>query len=183
MAALLAAASAPTPLVLILDDVHWADRATLHLLRDVSRTVREGSLLIVGAYREADVRAGHPLAELLGDLRRDRLVEHVSLDGLDERGVGVLIASNAGHGAPSALVETVHGETAGNPFFVEEVMRHLIETGVLFERGGRWASALTPDEIGVPEGVKAVVSTRLGRLSDECRAALSHAAVLGREFR
>ena len=61
-------------------------------------------------------------------------------------------------------------------------MRHLIETGVLFERDGRWASALTPDEIGVPEGVKEVLASRLGRLSEGCRAPSPQAAVLGREF-
>jgi predicted ATPase len=74
----------------------------------------------------------------------------------------------------------VHEHTDGNPFFVEEVLRHLIETGVLFERGGRWTSALTPDEIGVPDGVQEVLARRLARLSEPCRSALVAAAVLGR---
>jgi len=179
---LLSEASSHAPLVLVLDDLHWADRATLHLLRHVIRAPQEASLLIVGAYREAEIAAEHPLAALFADLRRDRLFERVSLVGLDESGVGALIASHAGHEAPSGLVGTVHEQTGGNPFFVEEVMRHLIETGVLFERGGRWVSALTPDEIGVPEEIKEVLSRRLGRQSDDCRTALSQAAVLGREF-
>jgi len=182
VSALLTEASARAPVMLVLDDLHWADRATLQLLRHVMRAPREAALLIVGTYRDAHIGADHPLAELLADLRRDRLFERISLDGLDERGVGELIATHAGHQAPPGIVETVHEHTDGNPFFVEEVMRHLIETGVLFERGGRWASALTPDEIGVPEGVKEVLATRLGGLSDGCRAALSQAAVLGREF-
>jgi DNA-binding SARP family transcriptional activator/tetratricopeptide (TPR) repeat protein len=170
------------PLLLVLDDLHWADRATLHLLRHVIRAPEDAAMLIAGGYREAEITPDHPLAELLADLRRDRLFERISLDGLDERAVADLIASHAGHAAPSALVEAVHEHTDGNPFFVEEVMRDLIETGVLFERGGRWSSALTPDEIGVPEGVKEVVRSRLARQSDACRAALSAAAVLGREF-
>jgi DNA-binding SARP family transcriptional activator/tetratricopeptide (TPR) repeat protein len=180
--AILAEASARSPLLLVLDDLHWADRATLDLLRYVLRAPREAWLLIVGTYRDAEVGGGDPLSELLADLRRDRLVQRISLDGLDAAGVGALIVSHAGHDAPSGLVATVHEHTEGNPFFIEEVMRHLIETGVLFERGGRWASALTPDEIGVPEGVKEVLAARLGRLSHGCRAALSQAAVLGREF-
>ncbi len=169
------------PLALVIDDLHWADRATLHLLRHVARAAGEAPLLIVGTYRDAEIRPSHPLAELLADLRRDRLVERVQLEGLRENDVGALIAAHAGHAAPPSLVATVHEHTDGNPFFVEEVLRHLIETGVLFERGGRWTSVLTPDEIGVPEGVQEVLSRRLARLSDSCRSVLAAAAVLGRE--
>ena len=179
---LLAEVAARTPLAFVIDDLHWADRATLRLLRHVLRASQDAPLLIVGTYRDAEIGPEHPLADLLADLRRDRLLERVSLDGLEEGEVATLIASHAGHEAPAGLVETVHEQTEGNPFFVEEVMRHLIETGVVFERGGRWTSALTPDEIGVPEGVKEVLARRLGRLSDSCRAALAQAAVLGREF-
>ena len=169
------------PVALVIDDLHWADRGTLHLMRHVARASREAPLLIVGTYRDADVRPSHPLAELLADLRRDRLVERITLEGLGERDVGSLIAAHAGVAAPPALVGTVHEHTDGNPFFVEEVLRHLIETGVLFERGGRWTSALTADEIGVPDGVQEVLARRLARLSDPCRSALVAAAVLGRE--
>ena len=179
---LLADAAVRAPVLLVLDDLHWADRGTLHLLRHVVRSPHEAALLIVGTYRPADVGPKHPLTDLLADLRRDRLFERISLDGLDEQHVGYLIASHAGHAAPGGVVNTVHEWTEGNPFFVEEVMRHLIETGVLFERDGRWASALTPDEIGVPEGVKEVLASRLRRLSEPCRTVLSQAAVLGREF-
>ena len=178
----LSEASARTPLVLVLDDLHWADRATIHLLRYLVRAPHEASLLIVGSYREAEIGADHPLAELLADLRRDRLFERVALEGLDEDDVGRLIASHAGHEASSGLVDTVHAQTDGNPYFVEEVMRHLIETGVLFERGGRWVSARTLDEIGVPDGIKDVLARRLARLSDGCGLALANAAVVGRTF-
>ena len=90
----------------------------------------------------------------------------MTLEGLREQDVGTLIAAHAGHAAPPSLVGTMHEHTDGNPFFVEEVLRHLIETGVLFERGGRWTSALTSDEIGVPDGVQEVLARRLARLSD-----------------
>jgi len=174
--------AARTPLVLVLDDLHWADRGTLQLLRHVTRAPQQASLLILGTYRDAEVGAGHPMAELLADLRRDRQFERISLDGLDERGVGELITTHAGDSAPGGIVQTVYEQTDGNPFFVEEVMRHLLETGALFERGGRWRPAISPDEIGVPEGVKDVVGWRVARLSEGCRTALSQAAVLGRVF-
>ena len=181
MSSLLDEVASQAPLALVIDDLHWADRATLHLLRHVVRAPGEAPLLIVGTYRDAELRPSHPLAGLLADLRRDRLVQRIALEGLRERDVGALIAAHAGHAAPPSLVGTVHEHTDGNPFFVEEVLRHLIETGIVFERGGRWTSALTPDEIGVPEGVQEVLARRLARLSDSCRRVLAAAAVLGRE--
>ena len=182
VSSLLTEAGHRAPVLLVLDDLHWADRSTLQLLRHVVRAQHEASLLILGSYRDMDVAPGHPLVELLADLRRDGLYERVSLEGLDERGVGTLIEAHAGDAAPSPLVRALHAETEGNPFFVEEMVRHLIETGVAFESGGRWTSGPMPEEIGVPEGVKEVLGRRLARLSDTCRELLSQAAVLGREF-
>ena len=179
---LLTEATARAPLLLVLDDLHWADRGTLHLLRHVMRAPHQAPILIVGTYRPAEVAPPHPLAELMADLRRDGLFERVMLEGLNSGQVAELITSHAGHEAAASVVSAVHEQTDGNPFFVEEVMRHLIETGLLFERGGRWSSALTADEIGVPEAVKDVLQSRLARLSDGCRTVLAQAAVLGREF-
>jgi DNA-binding SARP family transcriptional activator/tetratricopeptide (TPR) repeat protein len=179
---LLSEAAGRAPVLLVLDDLHWADRGTLHLLRHVMRASQEAALLIVGTYRPAEVAPPDPFAELVADLRRDGFVERVTLEGLDQRDVAELIASHAGHEAATGVVSAVHEQTDGNPFFVEEVMRHLIETGRVFEREGRWSSALTADEIGVPEGVKDVLGTRLARLSDACRSVLFQAAVLGRTF-
>ena len=181
VSSLLSEASERAPVLLIIDDLQWADRPTLQMLRHILRSERKDSLLVVGAYRDAEIDADHPLSELVADLRREGMIERVSLTGLDERGVGALISSE-GHNAVSAFVRTLHETTDGNPFFVEEVMRHLIETGVVFEREGRWSSALTPDEIGVPQGVKDVIARRLAGLSEYCRETLSRAAVLGREF-
>jgi DNA-binding SARP family transcriptional activator/tetratricopeptide (TPR) repeat protein len=182
VADLLDAASARAPVLLVLDDLHWADRGTLHLLRHVVRSGREPALLVTGTYRSTEVAAGHPLAELLADLRRERLFERILLDGLDAPQVAQLIAAEAGREAASAVVAAVHGKTDGNPFFVQEVVRDLLESGALVESGGVWGAALRSDEIGVPEGVAEVLVSRLARLSDRCRDVLSSAAVLGREF-
>ena len=124
----------------MLDDLHWADRADAA----PAAARRPGAAAGLAAHRRAPTGSrefgrDHPLAELLADLRRERLFERVPLDGLDERRVGELIASHAGYEAPPGSSSTVLEHTEGNPFFVEEVMRHLIETGVLFERDGRWS--------------------------------------------
>jgi DNA-binding SARP family transcriptional activator/tetratricopeptide (TPR) repeat protein len=182
VALLLSEAARRAPVLLVLDDLHWADRGTLHLLRHVMRAPQEAPLLIVATYRPAEVAPPHPFAALVADLRRDGLVQRVTLAGFDQADVARLIASLAGHAAPTSVVSAVHEQTDGNPFFVEEVMRHLIETGRAFERDGRWSPALMADEIGVPEGVKDVLGSRLARLSEVCRSVLSQAAVLGRAF-
>ena len=171
--ALLSDAGARAPLLLVLDDLHWADRPTLQLLRHVLRAQDEAPLLIVGTYREGETPA--ELVELLADLRRDRLLAGRLARRPRRAGRRRADRRARGHEAPAALVHTVHAETDGNPFFVEEVVRHLLESG-------RWTDTLTPDEIGVPEGVKEVLVRRLARLSEACRTALAHAAVLGREF-
>ena len=181
VSALLDVACEPRPVLLVLDDLHWADRSTLQLLRHIVRGQTEAALLILGSYRDLEVAPDHPLAELLADLRRDRLFERLSLEGLDRNEVEALIAAHAGQAVSSALAQTVHSETEGNPFFVEEVVRHLIETGQMFGHEGGFTP--TPAQIGVPEGVKEVLARRLARLSETCRSVLSQAAVLGREFR
>jgi DNA-binding SARP family transcriptional activator/tetratricopeptide (TPR) repeat protein len=173
VSSLLTTAASRAPLLLVLDDLHWADRSTLLLLRHVVRAQHEAAMLILGTYRDTDVGAGHPLLDLVADLRRDGSLERVSLAGLGSPEVEALIESHAGESVSSALVETVHAETAGNPFFVEEVVRHLMETGGV---------DVVPEHIGVPEGVKEVVALRVNRLSETCRDVLTNAAVLGREF-
>ena len=180
VSSLLAEASRQAPVLLVLDDLHWADRSTLQLLRHVARAPDEAALLIVGTYREMDVDADHALVALLADLRRDGFYERLALAGLDRDGVGALIEASAGEPAPSAVVGQLHASTDGNPFFVQETVRHLIENGAA-PRSGGWAAGPI-GELGVPEGVKEVLARRLARLSETCRALLSQASVLGREF-
>jgi tetratricopeptide (TPR) repeat protein len=148
----------------------------------VVRAQHDQPLLIAGSYRELDGAHDHPLAELLADLGRDRLFTRLSLEGLDRPEVATLMAAHTGHAVPAGLVEVVHAETEGNPFFVEEVVRHLLESEVLAGGDGRWTSPVKPEEVGVPEGVREVILRRLARLSEPCRLALSQASVLGREF-
>jgi len=181
VSSLLAEAGRRAPVLLVLDDLHWADRSTLRLLRHVARAPDEAALLIVGSYREMDVAADHPLVDLLADLRRDGSYERLALQGLDRDGVAALVEAHAGEPAPSSLIEVLHQSTDGNPFFVEETVRHLMENGVSLGPGGRSASGPI-SELGVPEGVKEVLTRRLARLSDPCRSLLSEASVLGREF-
>jgi predicted ATPase len=122
-------------------------------------------VLFLATYRDTDVDRRHPLAEVLADFRREPRVSRLSLAGLDETGLGALLRDRAGHDAPPDFVRVLLEETEGNPFFVEEVVFHLVETGVIYQRDGTWVSDLAADDLGLPEGVRDVVGRRLSRLS------------------
>lgn len=182
---LLAASSEAAPVVLVLDDLHWADKPSLLLLRHLLRSVTPLRLLILATYRDTDLDRSHPLAEALGDLRRESGVSRLDLVGLDHSGVEAFMEAAAGHaleGPALALAAAVHAETEGNPFFVGEMLRHLVESGFLVQRDERWTSDFTLAEVGIPEGIREVVGRRLSRLSATANDALAWAAIIGPEF-
>jgi hypothetical protein len=181
----LAATCEDVPALLVLDDLQWATRPTLLLLRHVVRSPTPMRLLAVGTYRDTELGPGHPLAELLADLRRDDGIERLPLSGLDQAGVAAFMEQAAGHRLHDedlALARAIHQETEGNPFFVREVLRHLTETGAVERQDGRWATRRPVEKVGIPEGVRDVVGRRLSRLSNEANQTLRVAAVVGAEF-
>ena len=174
-------------LVLVLDDLHWATKPTLLMLM---HTVRHAAglagvrLLVIGTYRDTDVDRAHPLSAVLGDLQRIDGVRRLAVDPLDADEVIALVEQAAGHpldDVTRGVAARTHAETEGNPFFVGEVLRHLIESGGVRFVDGRWIVP-DPDQIDVPEGVRDVIGQRLSRLSDVANELLRAASVVGREF-
>jgi len=185
VAAWLAAVSSEGSLLLVLDDLQWAAKPTLLLLRHILHTAEPMRLLVVATYRDTDIGRGHPLGELLADLRRDTGVDRITLSGLTMAGVVGYLEAASGHGVgedEEALALAIHDETDGNPFFIREVLRHLVETGGIAERDGRWGATVDIDRLGIPEGVRDVVGRRLSRLSDSTNQVLTAAAVIGTAF-
>ena len=180
----LASLSGEQPVVLVLDDLHWAGKPTLLLLRHLLRDTDPLRVLILGTYRDTDLARTHPLAELLADLRREPAVERIRVAGLDTSGVKALVEAAAGHDIDAdeaALAELIHDETDGNPFFVSEVLYHLGESGAVYQTSdGRWH--VRPGELSIPEGVREVVGRRVARLSEAGASVLSTAAVIGSQF-
>ncbi len=170
------------PLMIVLDDLHWADRASLLLLQFVAREIGSARVLIVATHRDAEIDVGEPLADLLPSLRRERACRRVALRGLAEREVRELIARLAALDVPEAFVGGILRGTEGNPFFVEEILRHLIEERILERHEGGWTSRLSPETMRLPESIRAVVDRRLDRLGEACRRLLHIGAVIGREF-
>lgn len=166
--ALLAMASASAPVVLILDDLHWAAKPTLLLLRHVLRFGEHARVQIVGTYRSTDLDRSHPLAAMLADLHRDGSASRLALGGLDEDDVTTYVAE-VGYDDVE-LARALASVTGGNPFFLIEALRHVAESG------GRW------DPSTLPQGVREAVSRRLSRLPAETNKALAAAAVVGARF-
>jgi DNA-binding SARP family transcriptional activator/tetratricopeptide (TPR) repeat protein len=180
----LAAASRREPVVLVLDDLHWAARPTILLLRHVARSERPMRLLIVATYRDTELDAPHPLTELLADLRPAGDVARLTLIGLDPRDVAAFV--EAAVGRPLAanerdMARTVHSQTAGNPFFVGELVRHFTEPGNGVPPTDALAS-FRDGGIPVPLGARETVARRVARLTPATQDVLRLAAVIGVEF-
>jgi len=174
----LKSASQKQPLVLVLDDLHWADQPSLLLLQFVARELGNSRLLLIGTYRDVELNRQHPLAETLGELTRERLFQRVLLRGLSQQDVSRFIEVAAGVDPPSGLTEAVHTQTEGNPLFVTEVVRLLVQEGELTQESGPRDSWT----VRIPEGVREVIGRRLNRLSQRCNETLTIASVIGREF-
>lgn len=181
--ALLAAAAEVEPVLLVLDDLQWATKPTLLLLRHLVRAAEPRPMLILGMYRHTELSAG--LAETLADLRRSPGVERMTLGGLDEEAVVDLLEALSGSTLDDAgrrFARRLSKETGGSPFFVREVVSHLRETGTIHEENGVWTSDLPGDQVDLPASVREVIVRRLGRLSEPARRVLMVASVVGPSF-
>jgi eukaryotic-like serine/threonine-protein kinase len=163
------------------DDLHWADRGTLWLLGHLLRQMREERVLIVGCYRETELDRAHPLAHALLDWNRERLVTRITLRRFELSETNQQLSALLGEEVSGEFGEAVHRETEGNPFFVEEVLKALIEKGSVRRESGRWKRC-EMGELVIPQSVKEAIGNRLDRVSNESNEILRVAAVLGKTF-
>jgi predicted ATPase len=168
-------AAAVSPLVLVFDDLQWADTSSLLLLHFLSHELRNTRILVIATYRDADVRLAPAVATILGGLVGDG--NHLPLEGLTEAEVARFIERTAGRAGHPALVRAVHRETDGNPFFVDEVVRLLAASG-----GFQHPDHSRAGRLPVPHGVRAAIARRLARVPAPCREVLVMASVIGSEF-
>ena len=160
-------------LLLVLDDLHWADRSSLLLLEFLAREIQSSPLLVLGTYRDVEVSRRHPLSETLGSLIREERFLRIQLSGLAEPEVEELIQRAASVSPPFGLSATIHRRTEGNPLFVTEIIRMLPS-----ERLEEGRDFLT----SIPEGVRDAIGRRLNQLSEGCNQVLATASIAGREF-
>jgi DNA-binding CsgD family transcriptional regulator len=176
------ARTAKAGLLLCLDDLHWADNATLLLLEHFGRRLNEAPVLIVATYRDTELDVTRPLSRTMEQFMRDGVTQRLDLRRLPREEVRTLLAALGQPEPPETLVETIDLETNGNPFFIREVFEYLQEVGRLFDGNGSWRGDFRPGGQDVPQGVRLVIGRRLERLSEACRDTLALAAVLGRSF-
>jgi DNA-binding CsgD family transcriptional regulator len=182
--ALLRSIATRQAIVLVLEDLHEADRGTLDLLVHLARHVGDTRLLLIGTYRDVEVDRTHPLSSTLAELRRFPQFERIGLRGLSVGEVHRFYCQIRAQEVPLSRAETVHQQTEGNPLFVQEVLRYLVEVGLVTRRDGVYA----PTDVSligaeVPEGLRDIVGKRLSRLSERTNEVLHIAAVIGQQFR
>jgi predicted ATPase/DNA-binding CsgD family transcriptional regulator len=184
------------PVVLILDNLHWADRPSLLLLEFVAREIAAARLLVVGTYRDVELSRQHHLFHTLGELTREPLFRRLLLGGLSREDIDRFMALATGIAPPQAILEAVYRQTEGNPLFITEVVRLLVQEGIFTQEGiskfhmlsGATRGTVPPSSeqdvrVRIPDGVREVIGRRLNRLSERCIQTLTIAAVVGREFR
>jgi serine/threonine protein kinase/tetratricopeptide (TPR) repeat protein len=173
--------SQQTPLLVILEDAHWADQASLALLRHLARRGRQIRLMLIATYREVELDEALPFQDVLMMLGRERLATRLKLTRLDEKATGLLLDSMLGQAVPTSFQQTIYLETEGNPFFIEEVCKALIENGGLdfSETGWNYPKVET---LAIPQSVKVTIQSRFNKLLQDQQDMLRTAAVLGREF-
>lgn len=178
MAQFLVSVTGEQPIALILDDLHWADRDSLEVLRYVARFAGHCPLLVIGIYRDPDAAADHRAAlnTALAAIQRESRPAQLILRGFTLPEASAYLGQVAAQELPQALVQAIHRQTAGNPFFVRELFHHLVEETKIERRAGRWTTDFSLNELGIPPAVRQVVTRRLARLSPATNALLQVAA-------
>jgi DNA-binding winged helix-turn-helix (wHTH) protein/tetratricopeptide (TPR) repeat protein len=176
VARILRSASRRRPVAVLVDDLHWADPDAMQLFQFLGGALRESRVLLLGTYRDVEVRRDRPLLRALSSLAREPHCERIPLRGLAATEIASLCAELAGRPLPTGLSETLGSLTEGNPFFLREMVRLLLEQGDSLE----FKEAAGP--LLLPQSVRDAVGRRLDTLSEECNLVLRSAAVLGREF-
>jgi class 3 adenylate cyclase len=183
---LLRMAAANNPVLVVLDDLHWADKQTLLLLAHLHRELVDSRVEFLVTFRDSDLTPEHPLTDTLATLRRADRVERIALSGLRRDEIGDLLVKVSGQATTEALTELagmLERDTNGNPLFVGEVLRDLLEGGhVAQDDQGVWGLATSLDELRAPASVRDVVAQRVQRLGADAAQVLGTAAVIGRDF-
>ncbi|WP_093017840.1 helix-turn-helix transcriptional regulator [Variovorax sp. OV700] len=165
------------PLLLILDNLHWADASSLRLLAFIAQELGESRIVLLGSYREADLSRQHPLAATLAELLNTRQFCRLPLPGLSLEETERMVAAASAVTPPPAVIATMHRRTEGNPLYLVETLRFLLQGP--YGTDPHAAAALVET---VPGGIRAVIGQRLNRLSAPCCALLAIAACIGRDF-
>ena len=161
-------------LILVIDDLHWADKSSLLLLSHICRRLSQQAMLVIGTYRDIEITRKHPLFESLGDIGRQANLRRIALKGLSEQDVSGFIENTVSQALTPEILKSLYEKTEGNPLFVSEVAR-ILQQADFNQAGGQMS-------IEIPEGIQEAIGRRLNQLSPQCNELLPLAAVIGRKF-
>jgi predicted ATPase/class 3 adenylate cyclase len=176
-----------TPVLVVLEDLHWADESSLELLQHLARELRDARVLILATYRSDEMHRRHPFLRTLAELQRERLVTEIQLKRLTAGETRELIRATFAARDPNVSVseefrDAVYARSEGNPFFTEELLKAIVDSGgVYWQEGDGWARKPI-DQIAIPGSIREAVRARVEELSTEARDTLSAAAVIGHRF-
>jgi tetratricopeptide (TPR) repeat protein len=182
MVALLTSLSEQSPILLVLEDVHWADSGSLAMLRYLARRTKDQPIMLVATYREVELDDTLPLQEMLVELNRERIASRLKLSRFGKDETQKLLATIFQEEVSTEFTEGIYNETEGNPFFIEEVCKSLVEEGKLYFEDGEWHRPDDMSDLDIPQSVRVAIQSRLSKLPDEVLNTLRMAAILGREF-
>jgi predicted ATPase/DNA-binding SARP family transcriptional activator len=186
VARFLAKLSSRGPILIVLEDLHWAGESSLQLGHYLARQLADHPALTVGTFRSEAVGPRHPLRVFQQQLKQETLARSLRLARLSSANIETIVAAMSGAGeAALPLARRLYQETEGNPFFLMEIVKALFETGVVRLEEGLWKGdfdQISQGEIPLPAGLGETIQARVARLGDDVREALGLAAVLGREF-
>ena len=175
--------AAQKPLLLAVEDAHWADSASMQLIHYLLRYARRErmKLMVVLTYREIELEEGGPLFDLLYELQREALSERVKLNRFDHEQTGELLRVLFAEEITPEFLDGIYKETEGNPFFTEEVCKTLIEQGTLYREGSKWQRPAMK-EVAVPQSIRLAIQARMAKLPEAVQEVMRTAAIIGREF-
>lgn len=178
------AISSIKPLLLIFEDIQWADNGTLAFLRYLARRTRASNLpiLITLTHLDEDFDAGHPLAELIYDMNRDQFAASIRLSRFDREQTRKFLNMMLQDSISPDFLDAIYRETQGNPFFVEEVCKSMIDEGLLYRDNGNWHWPEDISSLVIPQNVRSTIHSRIIKLKQDTQDVLVVAALIGREF-
>jgi class 3 adenylate cyclase len=173
-----------TPVLLVVEDLHWADEASLGLLHYLARELRDQRVLVLATYRSDEMHRRHPVLHALAAMQRERLITEISLGRLDKEQVRLLIDATFRQTDPNIRVsdefrDAIYERSEGNPFFTEELLKSLVESGDVFYRPETGWDRKPIEQLRIPGSVREAVRERIDRLSTAARDTLSASAVIG----
>jgi len=175
------------PLLLAIDDLQWADEGSLRLLHYLSRNIRSNKVMICAAYSPEELNANdtfaHSMPETLRRMGIENLFFEIKLNRLNQMQTTELIESLVGKkGLPAEFTNLLYEESEGNPFFVEEVLKSLVNEGLIDVDSYRWETSIETSRIRLPTTVKDVIARRIDRLDEKTKNMLRYVSVIGNSF-